>query len=202
MPNSINPIAAKAKGRRMQHLRDLSGLSRQEFCDKYNINRRTLKSWELGDYKGIPENSATKVLDSYFEEGIQCELPWLMHGTGQPPTFTQKKQIEKELEMFKQNNPNYIILLINDRAMEPHFYSKDWVAGIKRQGKDIQKLIGLNCIIETADEQVLVRHLEAGSKKDHYTISCTNQTLKDIPLKSAAQVIWMRREEMQMPLTC
>ncbi|MGD9153174.1 MAG: hypothetical protein PVG30_05930 [Gammaproteobacteria bacterium] len=196
MPSNINPIAAKAKGHRMQHLRNLTGLSRQEFCDKHKINRRTLKSWELGDYKGIPKNSAIKVLATYFEEGVQCELQWLMHGTGQPPTLTQKKQIEKEIEMFKQNNPDYIILLINDSSMEPYFYPKDYVAGVKRKGKDIQNLIGLNCIIETTDEQVLLRHLEAGSKKDHYTISCANQTLKDVLLKSAAQVIWMRREEL------
>ncbi|MGD9107775.1 MAG: hypothetical protein PVI75_01210 [Gammaproteobacteria bacterium] len=196
MPNNINPIAAKAKGRRMQHLRNLTGLSRQEFCDKHNINQRTLKSWELGDYKGIPENSAAKVIAAYFEEGVRCELPWLMHGTGQPPTLTQKKQIEKEIEMFKQNNPNYIILSINDNTMEPYFYPKDWVAGIKRKGKDIQTLIGLNCIIETSDERILLRHLEAGSKKDHYTISCANQTLKNVSLKSAAQVLWMRRKEL------
>lgn len=194
MPGSINPITAKTKGRRMQHLRNLTGLSRQEFCDKYNINRRTLKSWELGDYKGIPKNSAIKVLAAYFEEGVRCELQWLMHGTGQPPTLTQKKQIEKELEMFKQNNPNCIILLVNDNAMEPSFHPKDYVAGIKRKGKDIQNLIGLNCIIETTNKQILLRHLASGSKKDYYTISCANQTLKDVPLKSAAQVIWMRRE--------
>ena len=195
MPNNINPITAKAKGRRMQDLRNLTGLSRQEFCDKYNINRRTLKSWELGDYKGIPENSAAKVLPAYLKEGVRCELQWIMHGTGQPPTLTQKKQIEKELKMLKQNDPNYIILLVNDNSMEPYFYPDDYVAGIKRKGKEIQNLIGLNCIIETTDKQALLRRLEAGSKKDHYNASCANQTLKNIQLKSAAQVIWIRREE-------
>jgi len=195
MQSNSHPITAKAKGQRLQHLRNLADLSRQEFCDKYTFNRRTLKSWELGDYKGIPKNSAVKVLAAYFQEGIQCELQWLMHGTNQPPSINQEKQIAKELEIFKQNNANSVVLLVNDNSMEPYFFPGDYVAGIKREENDIEALVGSDCIIETTDKQILLRHLEAGSKKYHYNISCANQIQKNIQLISAAQVILMRRKE-------
>jgi len=195
------PITAKAKGRRLQHLRKLAGLSRQQLCDAYTFNRRTLKSWELGDYKGIPATSAKKVLKAYLQEGIQCELEWLMYGTGHPPVLNQKNQILRDLETFRQNNTNSIDLLVNDDSMEPCFYPGDYVAGIKRTDEEIKPLLRLNCIVETEDQQILLRKLDTGSKENHYTISCLNPNTKtsshkDIKLKSAAQVIWMRREEI------
>lgn len=193
-------IAAKTKGHRLQHLRDLAGLSRQKFCDQHGFNPRTLKSWELGDYKGIPASSAAKVLIAYLKEGVQCQLEWLMDSSGQPPILDQKKQILRALELFRKYNANGIDLLINDNGMEPCFYPGDYVAGIKRTGEEIRDLTGLTCIIETVDNQTLLRHLEPGSKKDHYKAACLNPNanispLQNIKPKSAAQVIWMRRKE-------
>lgn len=194
-------FAAKVKGQRLQHLRNLAGLSRQDFCKQYNFNPRTLKSWELGDYKGIPESSATKVLISYLKEGVKCRLEWLMDGSGEPPILHQKKQILRELEIFHKNNAKGIDLLLNDDAMQPYFYPKDYVAGIKRIDREIQGLIGKNCIIETDDNQILLRQLEMGAKKNHYNLTCLNPntsslSLQNVKVKSAAQVIWMRREEI------
>jgi len=197
-------ITGKAKGLRLQHLRDLSGLSRQELCKQYGFNPRTLKSWELGDYKGIPESSAAKVLIALLKEGVKCRLEWLMDGSGEPPMLNQKKQILRELETFRKNNAKGIDLLINDDAMQPYFYSGDYVAGIKRINHEIQNLVGLNCIIETDDNQILLRQLEMGARKNHYNLTCLNSdtnasSLQNIKIKSAAQVIWIRREELSSP---
>lgn len=193
-------LAAKAKGRRLQHLRNLTKLSRQDFSKRYGFNSRTLKSWELGDYKGIPESSAAKILIAYLQEGIQCRLEWLMDGSGEPPILSQKKQIPRELETFRKNNAKGVDLLINDDAMQPYFYPRDYVAGIKRMDHEIQNLVGLNCIIETDDNQILLRRLEMGTQKNHYNLTCLNpdtnvSSLQNIKVKSAAQVIWVRREE-------
>jgi transcriptional regulator with XRE-family HTH domain len=197
----VATITSKAKGHRLQHLRNLAGLSRQEFCDQHGFNQRTLKSWELGDYKGIPESSAAKVLIAFLKEGVKCRLKWLMDGSGQLPILDQKKQILRALELFRKHNPKGIDLLINDDGMKPYFYPGDHVAGIKRIDHEIQNLIGLNCIIETVDNQILLRHLEMGTQKNHYNLTCLNPNtniapLQNIKVKSAAQVIWIRREEI------
>lgn len=192
-------IASRAKGERLQHLRNLTRLSRDEFCKHHNFNPRTLKSWELGDYKGIPKSTAARVLLAYLKEGVQCDLEWLMEGINIAPNLEQKQQIERELEMFRFHNGNSVDLLISDNSMEPYFHAGDYVAGIKYTDQEIEKLCGSNCIIGTDDGQILLRRLEAGSKKQHYNLNCLNQNsetqnLADNKIKFAAQVLLTRRE--------
>ena len=52
-----------------KELRDLSGMSRKQFIDYFNIPYRTVQSWELGD-RGCPEYLLSLMEYKLIKEGI------------------------------------------------------------------------------------------------------------------------------------
>ncbi|EKD45160.1 MAG: hypothetical protein ACD_70C00042G0001, partial [uncultured bacterium] len=152
-------------------------------------------------------------------------LEWLMSGAGVPPrpfemahfdfgaettldsllthsNFQEEQAIYQELQAFKTNNPNPIIITISDDAMEPQFRSGDYVGGVRlSKPEDIQSYLGQTCIVELADHTILARCLHAGNETNTYTLSCTNFQSKAAPLNiintkiiSAAPIVWHRKK--------
>lgn len=128
------------------------------------------------------------------EEGMQVALS---------ETHLQEEQaIYQELQAFKSNNPNPIIITISDDAMESQFRAGDYVGGVRlSKPEDIQCYLGTACIVELADHTIVARYLHAGTEPNLYTLSCTNFQSKAAPLNllnariiSAAPILWHRRK--------
>lgn len=199
MKASIFPSTqAQARGLRLKRLRLLAGLTRQDLLIKYNIKPNTLKSWEVGCYRGIPQESAKKMLAIYQQEGVICSLDWLMEGVGMVPNviaaFTsldqkqmesssvisqshierEEKQILTELMVFRKQHDNSVDCIVSDDTMEPCFLVGDRVAGVACSETAIDSLIGKICIVGLQDGILLVRCLMAGTKPHHYSLQALN----------------------------
>lgn len=203
-------------GRRIKSARMLSGFSREEFAEKFDISAATLRSWESPGYrKGITEKGALRFIKALNDADVSCSISWIMTGIGQGPsiakpsfyenepnsvTWSEEEAIFKEVEYFKEVNSSPVIALIKDRGMEPFYEKNSYVAGNKLQGSNISQLVGLNCIIETFSGNILVRRLQKGTAKGRYTLICLNPSkeiiepiMTDITLNYAAEIVWYRK---------
>lgn len=162
---------------------------------------------------------ALKVFD------IQCSHEWLMYGRGPGPEDInqlemsnkdllkklplkshseegQTARIAEELNGFLQWNKDAIHYVVPDDAMEPRFVAGEIVAGIRRYDKDIEKLIGQDCVVLIEGGDLYLRTIRKGNLPGYYHLAHTNlQTtapqpfLPDVRLVSAAPVIWTRRKD-------
>ncbi len=220
--DKISP--AKAKGERLQHLRKLARFSQKEIAKIINISLSGYKGWENGRHCGLPERRAIFLIPVFQAESIECSIEWLMCGIGEEPkkrqghsfdenekttiemvekvTKTENECIHTELQFFRNNYLNSIDFIVLDDAMAPQFSPKDVVAGIKLSNKHFKNAIGLNCIVQTMAGDILLRQLQKGIKKDHYTLLCTNPTtsqeaiMHEVELINVAPVLWHRREKL------
>lgn len=215
--------APKAKGERLQQLRRLARFTQTEMAKLINVSLSGYKGWEIGRHGGLPENRAIFLISIFQSEGINCNIEWLMHGIGNSPqkiqgyspidnnasyqilgniVKTEKKLIQNELQFFRSNYLNSIDLVILDDAMAPQFLPNDIVAGIKLLSKKFSQAIGLNCIIQTATGDILLRQLQKGIKKNRYTLICANSAshqeiiMHEVELINVAPVLWHRREKL------
>ncbi|MFT3741661.1 MAG: hypothetical protein QM752_03170 [Gammaproteobacteria bacterium] len=212
--------SALARGKRLKTVRLMAGLTRNGLEQKYNISASTIQSWEAAKAGGLTERGVQRVIPILRQEGIFCTSDWLLYGIGVPPQPTnlstsepldtnnaynalpEDKAIIKELLTFRELNPGVIDYLITDDGMAPYYCTNDYVGGKRRMGEMIHQLIGHDCIIETVNNEFLLRRLKAGASPDTYTLVCTNPdttvktpTLYDVRLISAAPVIWHRRHD-------
>jgi hypothetical protein len=80
--------------------------------------------------------------------------------------------------------------------MLPQYKIGDYVAGIKKNSDEISPLIGEVCIIQTANNEILVRQMLKGTLNDTYTLVCVNAkttvispVLFDVEISTAAPII-------------
>ncbi|HVV69219.1 MAG TPA: hypothetical protein VG895_00155 [Patescibacteria group bacterium] len=210
----------EARAKRLRKLRNLANLTRKEMCEHTGIKIDTLIGWEVARHGGLSENGAQKVIGELKKEGVMCTADWLLYEIGQGPTIIpnfenvmlepppnskvisdQDKHIIEELIYFRNHNPGSVDLVIHDDSMNPCYQKGDYVAGIKRYKDDIQSVIGLDCIVQTADGKLLLRKLltEGNSKKFNLICTNINSNISDpivynIDLIYAAAVIWHRKK--------
>ncbi len=210
-----------ARGRRLKAARMMSGLTRNGLEEKYGISASTIQSWEAAKAGGLTERGVKRVIPVLRQEGIFCTSDWLLYGVGTPPQptnlhFTQAaeppttnnhvlpedKAIIQELLTFRNLNPGFIDLVVADDGMAPQYDMNDYVGGKRRMGDEMTRLIGIDCIVETSNNEILLRRIKAGSRAGVYMLMCTNPdtnlkspTLYDVELHSAAPVIWHRRHD-------
>jgi hypothetical protein len=144
---------------------------------------------------------------AFTAEGIPCSLEWLLYGEGPEPQILTKipfssasDNITQDLRQFIQSHANAVDAIVSDNGMAPCFLSGDHVAGIRHFAENLNKTMGLCCIVQVSTGEVLVRKIDPGNQPDLYTLSCVNSIdsvkypiLKDISVFSAAPVIWFRR---------
>jgi len=224
----LDPSIAKAQ--RLTQLRKLAKLSRKDIAQMVSVSVSTYKGWENARFGGIPERRAALLVDSLQNEGIHSSVNWLMHGTGdlpkkisyhriaqfeealanttekQSPEIVEQLRIKAELEFFCNNNDwETISLTVSDDAMAPCFLEEDLVAGIKIAHENFEEITGLNCIVRTKNNKVLLRQVQKGKTKGFFTLLCLNQNskqqfiLQDIELVDVAPVIWFRRKLIALP---
>jgi transcriptional regulator with XRE-family HTH domain len=140
---------------RLATLRNMAGLSITDLSKKYNIGYTTLREWEKG-IRPLSPKGAKLIVEAMKQEGIDCTLAWLLHGSGEVPTYINKKSnipffstsmLEHEIALFRGSYLNAIILTIQDDAMRPFVSAGDQVGGICTE--KIELFENEYCIIES-----------------------------------------------------
>lgn len=211
-------------GERLKRARILSGIStRREFEKKHSISANTLQGWEQGK-NPLSQKGAKRVVEAFKEEGLICSVDWLMHGTGMPPrpyemlstgisekgktdtsiatlNLREEEAIYQETQLFKDQNPNSIVISVVDDSLEPYYSIGDYIGGIKVYGEEVNLFLGSPCIIELQEQDIVSRFIHAGANPNTYTLSCTNpKTTASIPnynnvrIVSAAPIVWHRKK--------
>ncbi|HEX4046012.1 MAG TPA: hypothetical protein VHZ76_10150 [Gammaproteobacteria bacterium] len=195
----------KERGNRIKYLMDSLPFSNRKFAKKYNINSSTLKNWLYGAGGGLTADGALTLIEAFKKEGIICTSEWLFYGKGNDPlstTFSTSTSsaslIIEELNFFYQLHANATHTIITDNEMVPAFKQGDYVAGIRYSGEKPKLLINLECIIELQSGEILVRKLTLGDKPGLYSLISLNvqantSKYRNIPIISAAYIIWIRR---------
>lgn len=209
------------RGDRVKSVRILSGHTRKSFFEQFGIPIATLRSWEEPPTNrcGITKNGAIRMCEAVHSCGLLCSPEWLLYGEGPGPTmirrfhhkrqrelftWNQEESIIKDIKSFKRHNPEAIVITIANDAMTPFYSCGDYVAGIRRQGKDIKCLAGMNCIIEVGNK-TLVRRIVEVNKDNLCTLSGTNLNantpqliISNIKIDAAAQIVWHRTREKRL----
>jgi DNA-binding transcriptional regulator YiaG len=223
LDDASNPSSSPQRAKRLLILREMTGLSRDKFQQRYGIARGTLQNWESARFGGLTVKGARTILIALQAEGIQADIQWLLHGIGPAPCITQAsgitqtssqlthlppkeiQAIAEELLTFRRHHTEEVIdYVIPDNCMEPVYKGGDYVAGLRRYRTQIEQVVGLNCIAQTKEHGTLLRHIKQGEEIGCYHLYSLNlhgrtnrPCLYNVELISAAPVIWHRRP---MPL--
>ncbi len=220
-----DPHSAAERGKRLYYIRtELLHLSRNALANRHTdlLSKSALQNWEDGRYGGLTEKGAKKFIQALEKENIECSLQWLLYGVGSPPVelynhgrfsldlpntattqrpvSTDEEAIEKELRFFKAVYGDTLDAIVRDNGLNPFLGIGDYVAGIRYTGKEINQAINQLCIVQTYEGLLLTRKLQAGSKTDYYTLTCTSPELElsdsvinDVKLFSVAPIAWVRK---------
>lgn len=215
MATSANKIE---RGKRVRLVRNMTDMTIDVFANKIGVSNRTVKYWENGDFGGLSEKGAEKIVAANNILKIQCSIIWLLYGEGSYPILTGKpyspnfslknnrlndydEKIQEEVHYFISNNLNAVTMQIVDDSMEPCFIIGDIVGGKRRKNKEIKNALHKDCIIETKKQQLLCRRLLPGTKTKLFNLCCINQKtnspfiITDVEIISAAPIIWLRRKD-------
>jgi transcriptional regulator with XRE-family HTH domain len=178
------------RGRRIKIARSLSGLTRKEMFERYNINPNTVRAWEKGANL-LTDKKASTLVSIFNQEGINITTEWLLYG--EDPGFVNKSgltdknqdlkdvlnirgdlKILDEVNYFLDNNFNSISSMITDGSLFPFFCVGDYVGGIKVAGKNLMELVGAFSIITTDDERVVVKKIFTHKEKNIFLVGNIN----------------------------
>jgi hypothetical protein len=220
----------EARGKRLKSLRMMAGLSRKALEESDGVSASTMQSWEDAKAGGLTEKGAKRAIEVFRRKGIRCTVDWLLYGIGLPPQLSDKlfqqalldaqeaaenaaldssnfnlpedRAIVNELLAFRQHNPDAVEFIVGDDGMAPFYNKGDYVAGKRRYNDALNAVVGYDCIIETKENEVLIRRLKSGSRTGLYTLICINPfatvheyAIHDCEILSAAPVIWHRRKD-------
>lgn len=196
---------------RIKYARNLAGLNRQGFAEKFDISANTLQSWELGR-TSLTEKGAQRLCEALLKINVVCTIQWLLKGNGERPflyevsdlqlndSICEESLLMQEIDILKSLHVDYLISTITDSGMTPFYNLGDYVGGKSVVNTtDILKIIGENCIIKTTDGLTLVRrlmHSNVTGKYNLYTLNC-DQNIEPVAayvsIESVAKIIWHRK---------
>ncbi len=170
---------AKNIGARFRSARSLvPNLNRKSFCERYEINRYTMQSWENGLHVSKGKN-VEKFIEALAREGVFCTSEWLFDGTGEParplngPNGAHKTTEEAHtlgpsekflsiIEDLRRSHQHLgqelVVTTINDDAMAPKFAKGDTVIGLRANFAN-DRFHQKYCIIELTPERRIVRRV-------------------------------------------
>jgi hypothetical protein len=141
---------------------------------------------------------------------VFCSVDWLLRGEGIGPRllatpiagqpednslWSEEESILRDLQAFKDNNIDPVLLMVVDTAMAPLFKKGEYVGGSKKVGFEIQSMIHCDCIVETSSG-LLLRRLGQHLGGDVYLLIALNQDAQyvsaPVAVLSAAEVVWRR----------
>lgn len=199
---------AKNIGARFRSARSLVlSLNRKSFCERYEINRYTMQSWENGLHVSKGKN-VEKFIEALAREGIACTAEWLIDGAGDParpfddrdPATLAKEQqgipydphTEKLLSLYRDADETVIACLINDDSMAPWFKKGDQVFGIDIS-EEPERAHQKWCIVDLGENRQVVR--KAIVFKDQLILAAEDRRVPSFSLAAGAsihEVIWHR----------
>ena len=224
--NTDPRVSRKARGLRLKSIRQSLRLSRQAFADKFTVSIYTLQNWETNKNGGLTEARAHDIIKLLKCAGVRCAFEWLMYGTPPAPVFSdpilgeisleclhedlepriaendELRHIAIELNLLRSHYPNQVMdMIVADDGMESIYRLGEYVAGIKHTGKEVEKLIGSNCIVVTDQNEQLLRQIRVGGMSGYYNLVCANAEtmvakpfLYDVVIKMAAPILWTRKK--------
>jgi HTH-type transcriptional regulator, cell division transcriptional repressor len=214
----------RERGERIKILRKQTHLSRRSLGKKHGIASGTLQYWEDGNFGGLSEDGAQKLVNAFMKEGIWVTPEWLLHGTGKEPTVDPYRvagnnsslaeeilireaqqgynTVTQELKFFLRLHPLAMYGIVDDPAMEPRFVKGEYVAGIQKFEEELSPLIAKDCIVKLKNNETYIRRLVQGHQPGELKLSSINPNvaedsilIKNSDVLSAAAIIWARREE-------
>lgn len=207
---------AKLIGARFRSARSLvPDLNRKSFCERYEINRYTMQSWENGLHVSKGKN-VEKFIESLAREGVFCTSEWLIDGTGEPARMIKssaavhpyKDDLVNIEHSYRSSDKAYVGMLallrathenrgdeiiecqINDNDMAPKFMKGDTVIGI-RISTDKPALLTQSCIVALAPDRLVVRKVLI--LKDHLLVSAIDEFLPAMILNLSTptyEIVW------------
>ena len=199
----------------------------RDFERKTGKHYSTIQHWIDVNKNGLPETSLNEFLNCLKVCGIECSHEWMMYGKGAAPKKidaitriagdevsqrrlkknrtdeVQTHRIAEELNAFLQWDREAVSYVVPDDAMEPRFINGEIVAGIRRYGIELEKLIGQDCIVLIENHgEFCLRTLRKGNLPGRFHLAPTNSDthvtqafIPDVKVVSAAPVIWTRRKD-------
>jgi hypothetical protein len=190
-------LEAKNIGARFRSARSLvPNLNRKSFCERHEINRYTMQSWENGLHVSKNKN-VEKFIEALAKEGIACTAEWLIDGRGDPARpfdeiNTLSDNIKKYNLITQEDFVNLYSYYIHDHTMEPQFRQGDQVFGIdisKNPERAHQKFV----IIKLSPERQVLR--KALYFKDYLILLANDPKVPVFSLNLPAdiyEVLWHR----------
>lgn len=196
--DTVIASVAQERAKRLKSLREMTGLSRGAFHQRYGIPRGTLQNWESARFGGLTEKGAKNITHAFKAEGILCSATWLLHGTGSNPTFvdsfSERKVVEQrhnanndspelekehstitqEILLFRQHHEHAIDMVVTDDSMMPFWEPGNYIAGVKMFQEDIVQTVNQCCILQTKKYGMLFRYLMPGDEPNIYNLHAIN----------------------------
>lgn len=191
---------AKSIGTRFRSARSLVPINRKSFCERHEINRYTMQSWENGLHVSKGKN-VEKFIEALAYEGISCTAEWLIDGTGEParpfdghsaPREKHDHIISLIISAHAELHEEVIALKVNDSAMMPKFAEGDWLLGLSIKD-GFQDLHQKYCIVKLGEDRLLVR--KAFYFKENLLLTALDDNIPSFSLGLDAkiyEVVWHR----------
>lgn len=185
-PFSSPQSSLEARAERLAILRNMAGLKLVELSKKYHMGYTTVREWENGT-RILSSRGAKIIVEAMKQEGIDCALSWLLHGSGNAPTFINQKSdifspnvpmLEQEMALFRSGRLNAITLHIKDDAMYPFLAIGDQVGGICLDRDEFKLLDAQYCIIESKTHGSICRWVQKIAHTDLFNCQCINLSTK------------------------
>lgn len=224
----INP-AAKERGIRVAKLINMTGLSRKDFCLKYDIGTTTLRQWERPTIKGLTEKGAERLIRFAQQENIKCSFEWLYNGNGLPPYFEIEPVTDQQLSLGEKQHPdqsgllecdesmndevkrfmlsvkNAVTVTISDAGLEPNYKIGDVVGGSFDSPVNANEYLNKVCIVFTQDNEIFVRKLTKTGNS--YSLRVPNENapktlareISDIEIKKISGIYRAWKKKIEEP---
>ena len=173
-------LEAKKRGERLVRIREMLGLSRLKFCEKYGFANTTVAQWETlsGVSPGINERHARRIVQAIEPTGLIVSEVWLLYGTGEPP-YQLKPAIKPPINRFHfdcskatlqtivettatQLGEQYTWFEVQDDCMAPEYASGDFIIAIAVEENAWQSIFDhIACLVTLkSDVKILRRYRE------------------------------------------
>jgi transcriptional regulator with XRE-family HTH domain len=126
----------ESAGERLSYCRNLLGISRHDFANKFGeISVPTLSRWEL-NYTAIPKIKLENLIKFFKSNGIDVNAEWILFNKGHPPINVNLKSLDNlnfdeisylTLSNLKNNIPNLEVYQINNNFFEPIIFNGDYI---------------------------------------------------------------------------
>ena len=171
--------------------RRLTGLTRQEFCERHGISLSAYKQWEHGKVT-ISEKTVLFCIQAFLAEGINCSSEWILNDGDKPPSIINsnnrhlpEKFFERafenispeisaflDVQAYQRNNPDCVVHQIKNRAMLPLLRVGDYVGGVPLEKNKLHLAHRELCILEIEHKKYIVRTLH--KQKSNYVLIASN----------------------------